>query len=176
MDIRELVITFLEAESWQVAEQLVADNKEALLSADAIQALNIIASEADAHMRQILELHRDILRHARQAGIPAAFADLRAEEEKLLMQRTTDALIQFLNAEQPTIKRQLLEDHQALLFSNRVNRIFADLTQKYPKKKAELETNQAVLLRCQEIGITAAFQEIEHAIQFYRGQNLPPLN
>jgi hypothetical protein len=172
--LKNIVLDFCKAESWREARDILETHQDVLLTDEADVMMESLMVEADGnvHAYNIISVHHDVLKHARAQGIDAAFADL---HDPSPLQRTADAVLAFLNARQPDRKQQLVEEHQALLFSADAAKVFADLIQKYPHKKAELETNQAVLLRCQQIGVAETFREIDRAIRSNMSGNSSPL-
>src|SRR5512144_1143534 len=74
-----VVVAFVQADSWAASEQVVAAHPE-LLREPADQLLaQLAARQQDDAARQILEVHRALLRRCREVGVGPAFADLGSE-------------------------------------------------------------------------------------------------
>jgi hypothetical protein len=131
------------------------------------EAIAKAQKEGDLERRVQLEMMRDLLRHVREKGIDATLREEQAEGGIYLSQYSTGfhSLQEFITAPTLADSRRILEKHPELL----TDAIDTHLEELITKMQTEgnhqmrqvLELNRALLRRCREMGIEAAFREID---------------
>jgi tetratricopeptide (TPR) repeat protein len=73
--LADLLIEWVKTPDWDTSEQFLTDNREKLLTEDAVQALQLLVMSNDGN--QTLVQHQTILKNAIEHGIEAAYAPLK---------------------------------------------------------------------------------------------------
>jgi hypothetical protein len=78
----EHLIAFIQARTWDEAQQLVETHPHLLNTAADDVLRELAATQADAEAQMAIEQHRTLLARCRDVGVAVAFAELRVEEEQ----------------------------------------------------------------------------------------------
>ncbi|MCX6033179.1 MAG: CHAT domain-containing protein [Chloroflexi bacterium] len=130
--------------------ELLGDEADALLN----ELIDHWQQEQDAEVVTLLTDRSALLRHCREIGVDAAFAELREPVVSPLQ----EALVAFINADTWPESQQFVAEHPELL-SDEADVLMGQLTEMQENDDARtmLEMHRHLLRRCREIGIDAAF-------------------
>ncbi|RMG71794.1 MAG: tetratricopeptide repeat protein [Chloroflexi bacterium] len=82
--LADLLIEWVNTPNWDMSEQFLTENREKLLTEDAVQALHLLVMSNDSN--QMLVQHQTILKNAIEHGIEAAYAPLKKSHLEKLQQ------------------------------------------------------------------------------------------
>ena len=171
-EVTETVVTFVFAESWEERKCIVEEHQGVLLTdtADEVLAGLISSNKDDEDTASALEEHRALLARCRQKGIDAAFTeDLQPssatqsdQDTDVEWDQVRDAVADFVNIRPWVASKLVLKQRQNLLLTDTADEVLAGLVTSNKDDEDTvnvLEEHRALLARCREKGIDAAFTE-----------------
>jgi tetratricopeptide (TPR) repeat protein/HEAT repeat protein len=161
-DIMKAIKELGSAKGWEEARRILHDCPQLLSpEADLVYEIPIRIEQAneDAYREEILTMNRDLCLMAKEIGIDEAveyFAD---------PPHVTEAIKEFINAEDWDSARRVLESHPELLspVADAELRVTIHVAQSEGDAYVEslIKPHRDLLHRCREIGIDAAFKELK---------------
>lgn len=163
--VGEAIQAWVTAETWESSKTYLSEHQDILLNDTAEAALEHMIQRFqennDANATRILASHQTLLRQARSEGIDAAFAEVLSRPYDT---QTNQAVLAFINANNWSASKGIVEQHQAVLLTDEADQVFADLLLQYTGNEQAirtLTTHRAILHQARSEGIDAAFAETE---------------
>lgn len=175
-DLMRLVLGFAATPDLRLARQLVEENERVLLSpmADAALEMQLTIGRRAGHDEMVaaVEGRRELLRRCRTIGIDRAFAEEGAAtgpfdqvEVSAESREIATLLLEFVTARSWPASKRVLRAHEDTLLSDQADLalgVFIDRAESTGDDAADvLRRHRKLLRRCREIGIDAAFAEID---------------
>ena len=137
--LMQLLIDWINAESWEESQELLQANTEQLLSDQALEALDKLLAEnaEDKRATLILQTHKTLLETARAETIEAAYARL-PESSSTSPDELSSAIQALLDADDSDALLQQLAQHPILLTSEAIAAIEQFIDQSRQAGSADL--------------------------------------
>lgn len=162
-EVVKLLLEFINAETWSDSKLILESNQDVLLSDRVDPVFDRILKQYQGQpaAQAYLQEHRALLELCRTKGIGPAFVDRLGHPKRgVSFEEVYQAIMSLAGAMTRQERRRVIEAHQDSLLSQLADQVLNSLIEESPEEsdvRGMLEELRALLDRCRQYGIAAAF-------------------